>query len=230
MRWWVKSVLTHPLAYIEHRAVFAFTLLRHMSPIEYGKSTNHIELERLEGPLPSANPLDQTRYKPDSSDEVLRCQSAIGERAGEIVPKYSKLQMFLPWEDSVKFLPFGVIENLVFNRVLIILSPFVCALVLAWKIRKRAPGDVLVAVSAAVGLGNFLMLVFFGVASDGRYMLPTVVSAFVCALAILKTPERLKIRGVLASLLDRKTAFYRPHAMTQNGTAPASSYLDSPSD
>ncbi len=190
---WFEIIAAHPLAYIEHRAVFAFTLLRHMSPIEYGQPVNRIGVVIVERQEASTSARDQTENATNSHDELLKCQNAVAERSGGVLESCSKLNMFLPWDGGIKSRPFDIVEQLVFNRSLIILSPFICMFLLAWKFRDRTPADLLASVSAAVGVGNFLMLVFFGVASDGRYMLPTMVSAIVCLLAVLKARYASKI-------------------------------------
>jgi hypothetical protein len=75
----------------------------------------------------------------------------------------------------------------VFSRPVLVIAIFVCllALINGWKV-SRAGGEIdFVEVTAgATGLGNcnFLMLVVFGVAISGRYLLPTFVCGFVIVL------------------------------------------------
>lgn len=95
---------------------------------------------------------------------------------------------FQIWQPVVAYSPFSFVADLVFSRLALFLALLACAgtLLLAWYYRRIGEDTVAVA-SAAIGVGNVLMLIPFGVAIDGRYLLPTTVCGAVAVLRLIRT-------------------------------------------
>jgi len=148
-KWWVVSVSSHPIAYLEHRVMYAFYLLRYMTPIADAR-------------IPAAT---------NSSADDLSGVTTYGK---------DTRGLFKSWDMGIKFIPIGLLERIVFNRMTAVGSLLFCVLAVVWQLRRRKARQPLALLSSAVGIGNYVMLAFFGVASEGRYMLATVVCAVIC--------------------------------------------------
>ena len=89
---------------------------------------------------------------------------------------------FQAWKPSVAYALFSFAALIVFSRPVLLLAVFGCVALLidAWRQRRRSASPDVVAVAAAgMGLGNILMLMAFGVADEGRYLLPTLMCGLV---------------------------------------------------
>lgn len=151
-RWWLSSIAHHPIGYVIHRSKYAFHLVRSMRAISISYATNAaLSADQLFGPF----------------------TSGIDMRGG-----------FQLWEPRLALVPFEWISAFVFSRPILVITIFVCLFVLVndWKENISRRGvDAVEITAAAIGLGNVLMLIAFGVGAWGRYLLPT----FVCGLVIM---------------------------------------------
>jgi hypothetical protein len=92
---------------------------------------------------------------------------------------------FQLWKPRIAHVPFEWTAALLFSRSPLVIAVFLCLLVLisAWKVRRaRGAIDSVEVAAAGIGIGNILMLVAFGVAAQGAYLLPTFVCGFVIFL------------------------------------------------
>jgi hypothetical protein len=92
---------------------------------------------------------------------------------------------FQLWKPRIAHVPFEWTAALVFSRSTLVIAVFLCLLVLisASKVRgARGAIDSVEVAAAGIGIGNVLMLVAFGVAAQGAYLLPTFVCGFVIFL------------------------------------------------
>ena len=162
--WWVRSILAHPIAYVIHRLDYAFHLIQSMSPIStWG------------GPYAT------------NTDQLF----------GTTVTGFEMRGVFQPWKHRIVQVPFDRTAALVFSRPILMITIFVCAFVLisAWRSRRGAGAviDLVEMGAAGIGLANFITLTALGVASEGRYLLPT----FVCGIVIvLRRLSPIRVRAV----------------------------------
>lgn len=172
--WWIGQVIRHPLAYLLHRADYSHKLLRTDRHIIYAQP-------------PYSDTLNSTldpRYLLPEFNAEIREEGRIG------VAHIDK------WQNTLVEEPFAKLSTLIFSqRNAYLLSLIVCAALWAWNLRQHfrgREGDPIVTIVAAAGIGNAGMLVFFGVASEGRYLLPTVCCACIAALIALRPLARRK--------------------------------------
>jgi hypothetical protein len=154
--WWVHSIRAHPIAYVIHRSDYTFHLIRSMKPISTWKA-------------------------PYATNVSFRLDELFGTST-EGIDMRGRFQL---WEPRIGHVPFEWTAAFVFSRPILVITIFVCvlALISAWKSNRGAGAeiDLLEMKAAGIGLGNFLMLAAFGVASGGRYLLPT----FCCGIVII---------------------------------------------
>jgi hypothetical protein len=148
-RWWLKAVVSHPVAYLQHRLAYSYAMLRHMNPVA-----------TLDAPYAVNTP----------------------SRLNELYSSFSRgvdmRDYFQLWDLTTAYVPFGWAAALVFSRPVAGLSFVFCGIVLlwAWHRGKRGPAtDNVLVISSAIGLANIATLVVFGIASEGRYLILTVV-------------------------------------------------------
>jgi len=144
---WIETIASHPLAYLKHRAMHGYNLLRHLSPMS----------EASEPWAANVDGFDMSQLGVYGIDTK---------------------NMFLNYRSNILTRPLSVIERVVFNRFTPVLSLLLCGYVLVRQ-RKLRLDAVNIAV-ATTGIANFIMLVFLGVASEGRYLLPTVLCGILC--------------------------------------------------
>jgi hypothetical protein len=92
---------------------------------------------------------------------------------------------FQLWKPRIAHVPFEWTAALLFSRSALLIAVCLCLFVLisASKVgRTRGVIDSVEVVAAGIGIGNVLMLVAFGVAAQGAYLLPTFVCGFVIFL------------------------------------------------
>jgi hypothetical protein len=104
---------------------------------------------------------------------------------GTTVTGFEMRGVFQPWKHRIVHVPFERTAAFVFSKPNLMIAIFVCAFVLinAWRSRRGAGAviDLVEMEAAGIGLANFLTLTALGVASEGRYLLPT----FVCGIVII---------------------------------------------
>ena len=156
--WWVRSILAHPIAYVIHRLDYAFHLIQSMRPI----STPWI-----------------------MNTDKFFAAADFKTTLGISVNGFEMRGLFQPWRRRISHIPFERTAALVFSRPILMIAIFVCAfaLISAWRSRRGAGAmiDLVEMEAAGIGLANFLTLTALGVASEGRYLLPT----FVCGIVII---------------------------------------------
>jgi hypothetical protein len=153
VRWWLKSIATHPIAYLQHRLAYSYAMLRHMNPVE-------------------------SRGEPYAVNTPPR----INELFGSFSRGVDMRDYFELWNPVTAYIPFGLAAALVFSRPVAGLAFILCGLLLlwAWHSGRRGPAtDNVVVVSSAIGIANIATLMVFGIASEGRYLILTVVCAAV---------------------------------------------------
>jgi len=147
-RWWSRAVLSHPIAYLQHRLSYTLALLGREGPI-----------------------VDPTR----TPYAINTATSELADRGFQI------------WKPVVAYSAFTIAVDIVFSRLAFFLWLLACVGLLSYTWRCRHAGsriDTVVLIAAAIGVGNILMLIPFGVAADGRYLLPTVVCGMVGVLRL----------------------------------------------
>jgi hypothetical protein len=155
VRWWLKTVVSHPIAYLQHRLAYSYAMLRHMNPVA-------------------------TRDPP----YAVNTASRLNELHSSFSRGVDMRDYFQLWELTTAYVPFGWAAALVFSRPVAGLAFILCGLLLlwAWHSGRRGPAtDNVVVVSSAIGIANIATLMVFGIASEGRYLILTVV----CAAAAL---------------------------------------------
>jgi hypothetical protein len=153
VRWWLKAVVSHPIAYLHHRFAYSYAMLRHMNPVA------------------TRDPPYAVNTPPRINELYSRFSRGVDMR-----------DYFQLWNLSRAYVPFGWAAALVFSRPVAGLSFVFCSLALLWAWRRGSRGpatDSVVVISSAIGLANIATLVVFGIASEGRYLILTVVCAAV---------------------------------------------------
>jgi hypothetical protein len=151
VRWWLKAVASHPIAYLQHRLAHSYAMLRYMNPVA-------------------------TRDQPYAVNTPPR----INELYSSFTRGVDMRNYFQLWNPVTAYIPFGWAAVLVFSRPVAGLSFLFCGLSLLWAWRRgyRGPAtDNVVVVASAIGIANVATLMVFGIASEGRYLILTVVCA-----------------------------------------------------
>jgi hypothetical protein len=139
--------------------LYSYELIRHMSPItSWGPpyATNDQMQNELNGPF--TNNIDMTHS-------------------------------FQLWKMNIAYAPFGRVAAVVVSHRAVALALLIriATLLLAWRDQRTKKGfDMVVVVSSALGAGNFVMLMLFGIAIDGRYLLVTFVCGVISLLKMLQ--------------------------------------------
>jgi hypothetical protein len=159
-RRWVEAIATHPLAYAQHRILYADYLLESRDHATWGLSGQ------------SSN---------DATDAAAMAQM---RRDFAAVKPNRPIAL---WRPSFATEPMRWLERVLFKFPKVQWAGLiVCLAVLLFGWTRRREGIRLGAILAAgFGVGNFAMLAVFGVADPGRYMLPTVALAYLALLALL---------------------------------------------
>jgi hypothetical protein len=165
LRWWIAIVVAHPLAYLNHRLLYAYSAVRSMPAMDSWRT-------------------------PYASNRVGEDISGIWTYGKDMTG------VFQPWAPTIGFIPFGLVARAVFNGLTVALALVLClwTIVSLYRRSRTIEGDVdrVLCAAAAIGLANFLMYAGFGVATDARYMFPTVACGFVCAVSLIpcRAPSR----------------------------------------
>lgn len=166
--WWFEQVIRHPVAYLQHRLAYSRKLIR---------TDQHIIFPRAPYSDTLNSTLDPRDRDPNFNAEILETR---GLGAAHIDF----------WPNTVAEEPFAKISSLLFGwRNAYILSAVMCLVLWAWTMRRHFTGrevDPTATLAAATGLGNIGMLMLFGVASEGRYLLTTICCAWIALLIALR--------------------------------------------
>jgi hypothetical protein len=170
--WWFGQVIRHPVAYLRHRFAYSHKLIRTQQHIIFPKPPYSDTLN---------SKLDPRYGNPAYNAEIRE----------EGRPGAAHISL---WPNTLAEEPFAKLSSLIFSRQnAYILSVLVCFGLWAWGLRRHFMGrevDPIAILAAAMGLGNFGMLIFFGVASEGRYLLPTICCACFAALTAARALTR----------------------------------------
>jgi hypothetical protein len=154
--WWISTILRHPYAYIRHRVSYVANLI--------GNHSRVFETYALNSPNSDVSGVETYGIDMRRSLQV--------------------------WEPTIRYRPFKIIGDLVFSRLFVVggLLANVGALIWSWRemFSNSTKVDIVVVVSSAIGVGNLVMLVPFGVADAGRYLLPSVICGIVALLRIIQ--------------------------------------------
>lgn len=160
VRWWLKAVVSHPIAYLQHRLAYSYAMLRHMNPVS-----------TLDAPY------------------AVNTPSRLNELYSSFSRNVDMRDYFQLWNPVTAYIPFGWAAALVFSRPVAGLSFVFCgfSLLWAWYRGKKGPAtDSVAVISSAIGLANVATLAVFGIASEGRYLILTVVCAAVALWRIAR--------------------------------------------
>jgi hypothetical protein len=146
--WWVGTIVRHPYSYIRHRLSYTANLIRNHSRV-----------------------FETFAFNSPNSDISAIETYGIDMR-----------HTFQTWVPTIRYRPFKLIGYLAFSSPVVIaaLLSGLGALICSWHrmFSRSAKPDMVAVVSSAIGIGNLLMLVPFGVADAGRYLLPS----FICGI------------------------------------------------
>jgi hypothetical protein len=176
VQWWLHNVLRHPISYLKHRVSYTVELFKNGSPIVGW------------GPYALNTPKDIG---------VISGAVTKGRDEGLMTYGIDMAQKIQMWEPTIAAVPFYWIANKVFaRRTSLVWGLAFCVVTLLWWWRNRLHRqiDIVVVASSALGLGNVLMLVAFGIGDDGRYLAPTLVCGIVSLLRTVYT-ERERVEG-----------------------------------
>lgn len=174
-RWWLINIATHPVAYAEHRLAFTAHLL---DPRETAR--NHPVHGRF------ADPWARHLYALNRPDQAERLRKAVRGRipAGEIGW----------WQGNKAADLFAGLGGLVFGfRGMEVIALLACVVIIATGVRHRRRGrpvPLLPSIAAALGIGNVAMHALLGVASQDRYLFPTICCAAFALIALLRGSGR----------------------------------------
>lgn len=154
--WWLGNIVSHPIAYVGHRVAFTRYLIDPVALIR-----DHAVYRRIVGVTPPyLYAINRTAATPTS---FARWHERPGAR---MFARFSGTLLAGRWSAAAALLAsLGVI---------------------GWSWRRRWLGRPVAAaatVAAAVALGNFVMHAIVGIASQDRYMLPTVLCSGFALLA-----------------------------------------------
>jgi hypothetical protein len=123
-----------------------------------------------------------------------------GRDVGGMTNGIDLTQKIRMWEPTIAAVPFYWIASKVFRRTFLVWGLAFCVVTLLWWWRNRRLDrqiDIVVVASSALGLGNALMLIAFGISDDGRYLAPTLVCGIVSLLRTVYI-ERERVEGASA--------------------------------
>ena len=174
-RWWLLNILSNPRAYVEHRLAFTSHLL---DPRETGR--NHPVYGRF------ADPWARHLYALNRPDRAERFRSAARGRIARAEIGW--------WQGNRAADLFAALGAFVFGfRWTEALALLACAAIVASGFRqrwRRRPVPLVATAAAALGIGNVAMHALLGVASQDRYLFPTVCCAAVALIALLRAAGR----------------------------------------
>jgi hypothetical protein len=159
--WWVTEIARHPVAYARHRLAYAYKMI--FDPNAF------IVDGRQVGIVNSVEGTAKRNYhfhgRPGVADLAF-------------------------WRDNVSAIPLlKLTETLFAQEVSFGMAFLICLAILAVNVRKHLTGghiDPIIVIATALGIGNVGMLMFFGVASEGRYLLPTTCCGYFALLTALR--------------------------------------------
>jgi hypothetical protein len=167
LKQWVTSIVSHPGAYVSHRA-------RHVV-----------------GSLQSGMGRFGERSAWGNKDALLAFNSA--DRAADLA-RISAGRLprgyFATAEQSIRFKPFSRTTWILLGmRGMPVPALIACIGLLGWQLRRHRKGmaiDPVIVFATSLGLANVLLIGMFGVATSARYLLPLILCSYVAVLAALQ--------------------------------------------
>lgn len=160
--WWLSEVAANPAAYLRHRLAYSRKMF-----------------------------LDPTALI--AAGHQVGVTNSVGEaaiRQTYFVHRRGADQIAI-WKDNAVSVPLLSVTAAAFSeKAAFLLAVMVCLAVLGWNLRAHFRGedkDPVLTLVAALGIGNLVMLAFFGVASEGRYLLPTTCCGYLALLMALRS-------------------------------------------
>lgn len=159
-RQWLRQIALHPIAYARHRLTYAGALLMSRDHMSWGLSGSAVN---------------------DANQPIAQLERA------EMMHRLGANRPIQLWRDSGATEVLKMLERVLFKYPKSQAFPLIgCLGLLLWCWLRRATEirlDVLL--PATFGVANFGMLLFFGVADPGRYMLLTIVLCYGSLIALL---------------------------------------------
>jgi hypothetical protein len=170
---WLRSIAEHPGAYVAHRLDFTRNLL---DPV--GAARGH--------PIYAAAAKDAPARFLYALNQPSAAHRLAASTQGRIDPG-----RFLLWEDNPAARGFATLSSLVVgfrsvNVAALLVSLFLLGWTWARHLRERPLPPLTVPAAAALAAGNFVMHAFLGVASQARYLHPTIFCAAFAVLVALR--------------------------------------------
>jgi len=159
-RQWATEILSHPIAYVQHRASYGGYLLRSRDHASWGIAGDAVN--DAASPMAMAETHEMmTRLKANRPIQLWRAK---------------KVAEPFAWLESV-LLRYPKVQSVALIGSL--------ALLLFCWLRREDGVRLGVLVPASLGVANFGMLLLFGVADPVRYLLPTICLFYLALLALL---------------------------------------------
>lgn len=169
-QWWQRAVTSHPLDYAKHRAAFTRHLLD-------SRQVDEPAFARFIAAGLRHLYATNTRERAEDMRRITR---------DKVAP-----ETFATWEGNSVLTGFATLRALLFDhRFTDLIALLVCVAAVAWHWQRRwrgLPFDAIAALAACIGIGNVVMYAVFGVASQGRFLLPTLCGAVFVAIAMLRS-------------------------------------------
>lgn len=176
-RAWVTAILTHPIVYARHRLTYAGYLVQSRDYASWGIGGAAVN---------------------DASSRAGKAEM------DALMAKFKADHPVQLWRATSTATPFRVLETALwrFPKIQsVALIGSLALLLFAW-LGRRDGIRLAVLIPACLGLGNFGMLLVFGVADPARYLLPTVGLFYVALLALLAPATPAPFSGLRASPSD----------------------------
>lgn len=175
---WMGSIVRNPIAYLSHRLDYTGNLL---DPV--GAARDHLVYSAV-----AKDPTQRYLYALNQPSAERRLEA---KTRGKIPPR-----QFLAWHETVAARGLAGFTGLTIGcRAAPAVSLLIALLLLGWTwvrhLRAKPRPPLTVPAAAALAVGNFLMHALVGVASQERYLYPTIY----CAAFALLVAFRHALRG-----------------------------------
>jgi hypothetical protein len=161
-QWWLGELASHPLAYSQHRLSYLGNAL----------ASGIVD--------PVATYTGDAAVNGAAQRDLMRRAAA-----GRVEPSHFTLwrEDQMPWALAVLLLAFFCLPYTAALALAVCISLLATSL---YHMRRRGRANALVIVPAAVGIGNVVMMLFFGAASSPRYFFPLILGAYLASTHLLR--------------------------------------------
>jgi len=168
---WVDAILSHPRAYLLHRARYVYRDLRSPAPVATFRS-------------------------PDA----VNTASAEAQMFGAFTHGIDMRGQFQLWRPTAASRIIELIAALVFSRPAGLVQIAACFVVVFFGIGKgRGAIDKSMLMAGGIGVANILLMAVLGVSALGRYLLPSYVCGFLILMKAISSSVRAQTAPRLAS-------------------------------